>query len=112
MSLAVAQVLDDALEVINERGWCQDTLEDGEGRVCAVGAVNYAIYGRSSSWDTYPSQEELELAGAVHHALRENIDAASNNWVIDVIFYNNTPGRSIEDIKLWFKQAAEAERES
>lgn len=38
----IAEVLDKAADVIEVRGWCQRTLETGDGRVCMEGAISVA----------------------------------------------------------------------
>ena len=43
------QLLMDAADLIDRIGWCQYTLRDGKGRVCAAEAlmsVTYAAYDR------------------------------------------------------------------
>jgi hypothetical protein len=36
-----------AAAVIEERGWCQNTLESHDGRVCFAGAMKVAAYGKA-----------------------------------------------------------------
>lgn len=97
MSEAAAELLEKAAAEIDQRGWCQGTLENKDGQVCTIGALVYAACGtldcafaRSKAW-----WEARNLLAELHG----NIPA-----------YNNAPGRSIEDIQLWFKEAAEQAR--
>lgn len=38
----VADVLERAAEVIEERGWCQSKIEEVDGRVCLIGSIKAA----------------------------------------------------------------------
>lgn len=60
--LDIAQVCEKAAAAIDERGWCQDYLEDTEGRVCALGGIQVAVYGHTNEatvWRASPLYPEL-----------------------------------------------------
>ena len=42
-------VLLKAAQILDERGWCQGSLRDSEGRVCIAGAVRLALFGQTIS---------------------------------------------------------------
>lgn len=42
MSPYARRVLLDAADLIDERGWCQNTFEDDHGRICARRAISMA----------------------------------------------------------------------
>jgi hypothetical protein len=112
----VSQVITDALNALNEVGWCQGTGQTPDGRICMGAAM---IRGRdiagliyinpaSSNWATY--------------------NACMNDWeksqtlVMDTIWslfpervteggipgFNDHPQTTLEDVKLVLKTALEA----
>jgi hypothetical protein len=42
MSDEIGRKIKKAAKILQERGWCQNTLEDERGRMCIVGALNAA----------------------------------------------------------------------
>lgn len=43
-------ILDEMKRVLDERGWCKGTLQDGRGRVCLRGALAVVLTG--NPWET------------------------------------------------------------
>lgn len=41
----IEEVVEDAMRVLDERGWCQGDWSDDEGRLCMLGALRVANYG-------------------------------------------------------------------
>lgn len=100
------QILADALDMLNTVGHCKDQLQDGEGRVCAVGALNYATTGShfhgSLAMGAEQNAEYLQAYGRI-------LDAANHDkpqwWSIPD--FNDDPRITAEDVKLVFKMALE-----
>jgi hypothetical protein len=96
----VGDLLIDAISVMDQRGWCQDSLENDQGAVCAIGAVNMVLYGSSRS--AYPASTKG------YYAFRALAAQIPDPWadVYDVIEYNNARGRTYQEIRDWFEKAA------
>lgn len=75
----VAQVLLDAADYIDKHGWCQNKLEDDDGRVCVMGA----LYRVNTPWSAYSK---------LFRHLSVNIK------VLDVPFWNDAHGRTKEEV--------------
>jgi hypothetical protein len=90
--MKASELLREARNVLFERGWCQNALED-EGRVCAVGAVNVADHG-CAQWD-------FENYGASISA-RAALNAAAGT---EIVAFNNTPERTFDEIVDVFDKA-------
>lgn len=54
-----SQILEDAVEVLDELGWCQSALVHRDGRVCLVGAIFQAA--------GYISVNEYNHDGVIRH---------------------------------------------
>lgn len=95
-------VLECALDTLNERGWCQGTMLDSEGRVCALGALSVAI---TKTWQLY----ETDLRIASSSALSVAEDVFEVDHPNDKIArWNDAPSTTVEDVKLLIKRAIEA----
>ncbi len=94
----VASVLQDAVELIDQHGWCQGTGQDDDGRFCVEGAVNQVLI--------YERQYSDGLATASFHAIQINLPAPYTGGLPR--YYNDDPSTSVEDIKLLFKRSIEA----
>jgi hypothetical protein len=85
-----------AAEVISQRGHCKDLLEDEQGRVCFLGALNVAWTGSARGFDfPYP------VVDAAYRILLER------NYEDGPVFYNNEDFTSAEDVILLLKQCGE-----
>lgn len=58
-------VLRYAAKVIDQRGWCRGTVQELDGRVCAVGAIGHAVMALSYMGTDYVIDPSLR---AVHRA--------------------------------------------
>lgn len=101
----VPELLDAALGEFDKRGWCTGLLEDPQGRVCALGAMNYALWGRSLS--DYADKDRFQLRERAQQVLRRHIP--THLYWTDVIGYNNTR-TSYNEVREWFEKARADER--
>lgn len=74
-----------AIEVLRERGWCQGTLEDPKGHVCAMGAVNIACdYDIDLVYPTLRATEKT-LGGTDHVADWNDLEGNTVENVIQLL---------------------------
>jgi hypothetical protein len=86
----VARTLIRAREILDIQGWCPNGATDDEGRVCVVAAINSV---RSYS---------IISATAITF-IRKAID--SNDKDLGIGRWNDTPGRTIEEVHAVFDRA-------
>jgi len=72
-----------AVELLDERGWCQGTLVDSDGRMCALGAVGLA-------------QKERGHPRSIGDTLYLGYLVDMTNGVAS---YNDAPGRTKEEVQ-------------
>jgi hypothetical protein len=98
-TLVPAQVYEDALELLQQRGWCQGTGEDAAGHICLARALGIAAerYQQKHGWEHY------------EYSVLDNILDADDRPVI-IAEHNDDPRTTFEDVALWLKQAAEQTR--
>jgi hypothetical protein len=94
-----AQVYEDALQLLQQRGWCQGVGTDGAGHICLARALGIAAerYQREHGWENYD------------YSVLKNILDEGNAFVL-FTDYNDDPHTTFEDVTLWLKQAAEIAR--
>lgn len=85
------QVLLDAADYIERHGWCQYIVEDNQGRVCIGGAISAA----ASNSD----QDDLYVYALVR------LDKYLHSYKL-VPFWNDTPGRTKEEVIAALRAAA------
>jgi hypothetical protein len=90
MSAETAKVLRDAAELIREKGWCQGDYEKADGAHCAIGAI-----GCSS----IPAEQFFDARSALQDAVDQ----------VPVWRWNDTPGRTVDEVLAAFEAAAQAE---
>jgi hypothetical protein len=91
MSDQVADVLDDAADLLERGGWIQEALYDSEGGFCSVGAL-------------YEVCEDPLVRNAAYGAL------FPLNGRRSVADWNNDPSRTMQEVLDAFRAAAKAER--
>lgn len=92
-------VLRGAQNALMEKGWCKYALQEDDGRVCALGALNVAITGDAES--IVQSIQSESYGDAYKFLLTE----AERRGVRDVADYNNTIAVSFNDIMDFFDEA-------
>lgn len=88
-------VLKHAIEVLNERGWCQHQLSLPSGKVCAIGALGAAIRKVSDSDELPFTRNRLlrETSGAAVKVLNRE------GWAgFDLAEWNDNPIRTKRDV--------------
>lgn len=105
MNAKTTEALRGAAGIIAERGHAKGMLEDTDGRVCAIGALHIACFGRArpslgndSDWDLY-NDIYSHLESYVHNEL----------GVDGVVLYNDKPERTQAEVVAAFRAAAEWE---
>lgn len=93
MSKQVADLLDKSIQRLTERGWCQGSFEDKDGRCCALG-----VMGRVDDFQSTAFTE------AVRYVAMEIGDDMS------IIGWNDNPGRTKEEVISLFQKVADEQR--
>lgn len=83
-----------AVEVLDERGWCQEVAEDRDGRVCALGALRVSAFGDANSYDD-------DLEHQVLRPLHDHLGQLVAPW-------NDAPERTEDDVKAALLAVAES----
>jgi hypothetical protein len=92
------EVIEKAIGIIDERGWCQHMEEDDDGRVCLNRALDLAMPIRPLS----SARVRMRVRRAV------SLDPSVLGSLLSV--WNDEPGRTVEDVVLALKHAAAGER--
>jgi hypothetical protein len=117
--MQTGEIVNAALDVFAERGWCKRHLVDDEGRVCAQGAVAVVMdefHCPKGVWSflTDPTYCAVMLALDQHipeefktyrrrtGLYLDGLEAASGR----VADYNNADGVTFTDIQEWFAKTA------
>lgn len=93
----VAQIAQQALKELDERGWHQGGLVDPySGRICAAGALRYAM-------------EKLQLTGhvAIYEIVTHKIRELFPDRPHIISTFNDMPQTTEEDVRLLLKHVAE-----
>jgi hypothetical protein len=98
--MKTSQMLTDALNLLNEKGWCQGARVNDLGQRCISGALEEALWTELSGYtlDDYANATTyLKQAADSEHQL--------------ISTWNDEGGRSFEDVQLAFKKAIHAAKE-
>lgn len=96
--MTVAEVLIGAVNALTERGHCRFTLEETDGKVCAVGALRYAAFQDPNLLDYYSPNADA-YARAVMLMNKAVPGASIPRW-------NDADSTSTEDVILTMKRVA------
>ena len=108
MSELIADYIDTAMDLIEERGLAKRSLQNKQGAVCMQGGLNIAIHGvaRPGVPFFYQKDSPLELAlNAILAAIH-----ATGSRATSVTGWNDYGGRTIEQVLDVGRAAAKAER--
>ena len=99
-----------AIDYMDEHGWCTMRLTNEAGNVCAVGALMAVTATDRHDWVDDDTQKRVgaPLKLLANHIPGEGLRPRDfiQAWV-DVVHYNNEAGRSYDnDIRPWFEKAA------
>lgn len=100
---AAADLLDGALDILHERGWCQQVFAARDGSVCIAGALTTAAGGQSHVFLL-----SVEPNYDAWHAARQALDDACE---MQVETFNDLSTTTREDVLLVAKRAAHSLRE-
>lgn len=121
----VQEDLEAAYDVLEAHGWCQGNGQDGDGKVCLEGAVAAVTLGspqywatrryhhqafvlRPSAWVDMP-RELIERHADAVDALEAALTTTTGRERDSVYMWNDTPGRTVEDVKELMRTAIKAE---
>lgn len=103
----IADVLDDAADVIEKHGWNQGHLISDDGTsVCAMGALDYVTDGislRDGKFICIPSinmssSYDALLANAAVNALCIQLKRECEDGIDGIATWNDTPGRTKQEV--------------
>lgn len=97
-------ILWEAANYIEKKGWCRHKFEDEDGRVCALGSVRFAIYGKVLGIDPLSSPEYPQ---AIRY-FREYINKCTPNNSIPVQDWNDFGHNTKENVISTLRAAARA----
>lgn len=104
----IGNIIAKAAKEIETRGWCQGTLENDKGEVCALGAVHHVLVGRCNFW--HRGYEQSDQRDAALKVLAAHIPADFESHFprssSRVVTYNNAKGRTKQDMLELFEKAA------
>lgn len=89
-----AELLDRTADVIEERGHAKESLEDEDGRVCLVGGLNVAAFGKAlNTLDTDASWSELLATLRTREQAVDALSAYLGVGRFGLVPWNNAPER-------------------
>jgi len=86
-----SEILIEARQVLEKRGWCKGHHEDREGRVCAQGALNKV-------WT-------IEKTPVRQTAYDYLLKVAEGEFSYSITAYNDRMCKTIDDVFVWFDNA-------
>lgn len=90
------EILLEAANLLRKKGWCQWTLEDDQGRMCALGAILKA----NRNLSVHQVQKSLYLLGKFLPPDKRGYGP--------IVPWNNAPGRTKEEVIAAMEGAAHA----
>lgn len=105
------QYIDEMIETIQTRGWCQERLVAADGSVCVLGASDAVLkkyYVGMLSKETWES--DLVVSNASGEAQRRILDLidAELGYPATIPHYNDYVAKSAEDVILLLKRSKTA----
>lgn len=99
MARSVAVTLREAALVMQRRGWTQNANVNEAGQVCAYGALGVVITGDPEKFGDHALFDQCNAALARH------LGTGLVSW------WNDIPGRTVDEVLAAFEAAAVAEEE-
>lgn len=104
------EVLEKAAQALAEKGHCKGNFGDDEGRMCAVGAIRYAVSGSRGVYLASLSRPgDRELTDLAIQLLGKEIESrvdTPQGYYDYVPLFNDRPSTTGEDVILMMKRAA------
>ena len=99
------ELLEKAAGVLEKRGWCRNTLEDGNGRVCAVGAI---LTAQTGDPNTYGREDDRPQRWTAYRRILKalGLEVESERAECAVVDWNNEDCKSKVEIVRVFRKAA------
>jgi hypothetical protein len=89
-----------AIEVLQNRGLAKGILEDGEGRMCAIGALSFALCGDARSPLCYWNPELWEVACRASRIANEQYpERRPASGYFSLAAFNDHPDTTQEDVE-------------
>lgn len=105
-----SEICEKAIEVLDEKGWCQGAIQDENGSVCAVGALGYAAnlnYGITTITGT--NYVMRSLPEPILEVMDDLAPLKAPRWWelgSSIHWTNDDEETTVEDIKDLFMKAA------
>lgn len=96
--MQVAELSAKIADTLRTHGWCQYALEDEQGRMCLLGALNFAVSGSAGAFlgeDPDQVQERARWLAAAEHRLYTDLGYKFSK---SIVTYNNDDSRTEEEI--------------
>lgn len=100
--MTASELLKAATKEIRKRGWTTDTLQDPEGRVCAIGAMNAVLNG-----DPEDFSSTRTLSAACKRIVKAIGDDSDNDPINVIVDWNNEDCKSAAGCIQMFQRAAQ-----
>ncbi len=102
--MLTGEIVNQALTVMRERGWCRGMLEDPDGRVCAAGALSAALGYHPISAFRY-DEGFMDAVAALERHLPEDFVPQFVDVGLPMVEYNNSRW-DFSEIEEWFEKTA------
>ena len=100
----MSNVYDRAIQVLHDDGWTQGDYHHIDKGYCAVGALGKAVGMYDTEWARVNPHTNALWAEAEEYLNNKFFGTDSNN---SVVLWNDTQGRTADDVIHLFKQASE-----
>lgn len=99
-----ADALDNAAKYIDEHGWCQGSLREAEGKVCALGSIMFSRFD-SMEWKY---TQYWKMQGILEKFLKL---PESDSIKPPLAIWNDAQGRTQEEVVTALRECAESLRD-
>lgn len=97
----IGELAAECVREMDEHGWCQNTLSDKRGAMCARGVVNKVVNGDPRNfWARSDVRTQME------YALEAHISSFPGFMGSRLVAYNNDPITTYADIRELFEKTA------
>ena len=100
--MKTSEILKKAASLLQKHGWCRNTQQDEEGRMCAAGAIQKVVAGEPHHWDYgdgSPQQLAMKAVGKV-------LKIGAKDPTLSVVHWNNYTCKDKAEIVRVFRAAA------
>lgn len=108
--MEVREVLEQAADVIRERGWTQGENENTRtGQVCLAGAINIVTIGKATyepSFKLTPGPEHADLSHSRRALDAVGVALGPPGWPNDPVEWQDAEGRTVDEVLDALERAA------